>query len=163
MKPRHFLNQLEHDRIVSAIADAEKKTSGQIRVLVSHRKVDDPVAAAGRQFQRLGLQRTPHRNAVLIFVAPRSHRFAVIGDQAVHEKCGDAFWMELTAAMSGHFKQGNFTEGLLHGIARAGELLAAHFPHDPIQPIRPIRQAQGRQAPGKPGDQDTSANTVIED
>jgi uncharacterized membrane protein len=84
MKPRHFLKQLEHDRIVSAIADAEKNTSGQIRVLVSHRKIDDPVAAAGKEFQRLGLQRTPYRNAALIFVAPRSHRFAVIGDQAVH-------------------------------------------------------------------------------
>jgi uncharacterized membrane protein len=143
MKPRHFLKQLEHDRIVAAIADAEKKTSGQIRVLVSHRVVDDPVASAGKEFQHLGLHRTPQRNAVLIFVAPRSHRFAVIGDQGVHEKCGEAFWTELTAAMSGHFKQGKFTEGLLHGIARAGELLAAHFP-------------------GRPGDKNTSANTVIE-
>jgi uncharacterized membrane protein len=155
MKPRHFLKQLEHDRIVSAIADAEKNTSGQIRVLVSHRKIDDPVAAAGKEFQRLGLQRTPYRNAALIFVAPRSHRFAVIGDQAVHEKCGDAFWTELTAAMTGHFKQGQFTEGLLDGIARAGELLAAHFPRDPIQPIR--------QAQDKPGDKSPASDTVIED
>jgi uncharacterized membrane protein len=131
MKPRHFLKQLEHDRIVAAIADAEKTTSGQIRVLVSHRNIDDPVATAGKEFQRLGLHRTPQRNAVLIFVAPRSHSFAVIGDQAVHEKCGDAFWTELTAAMTGYFKQGNFTEGLLHGIARAGKLLASHFPRDP--------------------------------
>jgi uncharacterized membrane protein len=152
MKPRHFLKQLEHDRIVAAIADAERKTSGQIRVLVSHRKVDDPVATAGRQFQRLGLHRTPQRNAVLIFVAPHSQRFAVIGDQAVHEKCGDAFWAELTAAMSSHFKQGQFTEGLLHGIARAGELLAAQFPRDPI-----------RQAQGGPRDKTTSSDTVIED
>jgi uncharacterized membrane protein len=144
MKPRHFLKQLEHDRIVAAIADAEKKTSGEIRVLVSHRDVDDPVAAAGKEFQRLGLQNTRHRNAVLIFVAPRSHRFAVIGDQAVHEKCGDAFWTELTGAMAGHFKQGNFTEGLLHGIARAGELLAAHFPRGP-------------------GDTNKPSSTVIED
>jgi uncharacterized membrane protein len=144
MKTRHFLKQLEHDRIVSAIADTGKKTSGEIRVLISHRKVDDPVAAAGKEFQRLGLQNTPHRNAVLIFVAPRSHRFAVIGDLAVHEKCGSAFWTELTAAMTGHFKQGDFTEGLLHGIARAGELLAAHFPRDP-------------------GDKNSQSNTVIED
>jgi uncharacterized membrane protein len=137
MKTRHFLKQLEHDRIVSAIADAGKNTSGEIRVLVSHREVDDPVAAAGKVFHRLGLQRTRHRNAVLIFVAPRSHRFAVIGDQAVHEKCGNAFWTELAAAMSGYFKQGQFTEGLLHGIARAGELLAAHFPRDSADKNKP--------------------------
>ncbi len=131
MKTHHFLKQLEHDRIVSAIADTGEKTSGEIRVLISHRKVDDPVAAAGKAFQRLGLQNTRQRNAVLIFVAPRSHRFAVIGDQAVHEKCGASFWTELTAAMSGYFKQGQFTEGLLHGIARASERLATHFPRDP--------------------------------
>ncbi|MGA3007391.1 MAG: TPM domain-containing protein [Opitutaceae bacterium] len=152
MKIRHFLKQLEHDRIVSAIADAEKKTSGEIRVLVSHRKVDDPIAAASKEFQRLGLHRTPQRNAVLIFVAPRSHRFAVMGDQAVHEKCGEAFWTELAAAMTGYFKQDQFTEGLLHGIARAGERLAAHFPRDLI------RQAQGR-----PNDKSTPPNSVIED
>jgi uncharacterized membrane protein len=160
MKPRHFLKQLEHDRIVSAIADAEKKTSGQIRVLISHRQVDDPMAAAGKAFQRLGLQLAPHRNAVLIFVAPRSHRFAVIGDQAVHEKCGEAFWTELTAAMTGHFTQGQFTEGLLHGIAHAGELLAAHFPSDPIQRIRP---AHRQQAQDKPDEKSPSSDTVIED
>jgi hypothetical protein len=57
--------------------------------------------------------------------------------------------------MSGHFKQGQFTEGLLHGIARAGELLAAHFPRDPIQPIR--------QAQDKPGDKSPASDTVIED
>ncbi|HTB79297.1 MAG TPA: TPM domain-containing protein [Opitutaceae bacterium] len=131
MKPAHFLKQLEHDRIVAAIASAEKKTSGEIRVLVSHREVADPVAAAEKAFLRLKMQNTPHRNAVLIFVAPRSRRFAVIGDQAVHEKCGEAFWSELTAAMTDHFKSGHFTDGLLHGIARAGELLAAYFPRDP--------------------------------
>jgi uncharacterized membrane protein len=30
--------------------------------------------------------------------------------------------------MEGYFKRGDFTGGLVHGIARAGALLAAHFP-----------------------------------
>jgi uncharacterized membrane protein len=88
------------------------------------------VAAAQRHFAKTGMALTPGRNAVLIFLAPRSRQFAVIGDQGVHTACGDAFWTELTAAMEGYFKRGEFTAGLLHGIERAGALLAAHFPAD---------------------------------
>ena len=30
--------------------------------------------------------------AILIFVAPRAQKFAVIGDSGIHERCGDQFW-----------------------------------------------------------------------
>jgi uncharacterized membrane protein len=131
MKPKEFLNQLRHDDIVAAIHDAEHKTSGQIRVFISHKQVDDAVAAAQKIFGKLGMAKTRHRNAVLIFVAPRAHKFAVIGDEAVHQRCGDEFWQALAEAMSGHFKKSEFTEGIIHGIRKAGELLAAHFPRNP--------------------------------
>jgi len=122
--------KIDHDRIVAAIAQAELKTSGKIRVLVARHKAADPVAAAQGHFERMGLAHTPQRNAVLIFLAPRSRRFAVVGDQGVHEKCGDEFWRELTAAMESYFKRGEFTDGLVHGIERAGSLLAEHFPRE---------------------------------
>jgi uncharacterized membrane protein len=131
MRHRKFLSQLAHDRIHAAIHSAERQTSGEIRVLVSHKTASDPVAAGREAFLRLGMQQTRHRNAVLIFVAPRSRTFAVIGDGAVHARCGDAFWHELADAMTGFFKRGDFTDGLIHGISRAGELLAAHFPREP--------------------------------
>jgi len=99
--------------------------------MVSHRVAPDPVATAQESFLRLGMQATTHRNAVLIFVAPRSRTFAVIGDQAVHAKCGGEFWRELAAAMTGYFKRSEFTDGIVHGIDRAGALLAAHFPRAP--------------------------------
>jgi uncharacterized membrane protein len=122
--------KIDHARIASAIAEAERKTSGQIRVLIARHRAPDPVAAAQHHFDRLGMIRTRHRNGVLIFVAPRSRSFAVIGDQGVHEKCGDAFWRELTSAMEVFFKKGQFTDGLVHGIERAGALLSEHFPPD---------------------------------
>jgi uncharacterized membrane protein len=120
--------RIDHDRVVAAIAAAESRTSGEIRVLLARHKAADPVAAAQGHFGRLGLDRTRRRNAVLIFVAPRSRTFAIIGDTGVHEKCGDAFWREVAAAMAAYFKRGDFTDGLVHGIERAGTLLAAHFP-----------------------------------
>ncbi|MDB6094537.1 MAG: hypothetical protein JWM32_2099 [Verrucomicrobia bacterium] len=115
-------------RILAAIAAAEKRTSGEIRVVIARRAAPDPVAAAQEHFERLEMTRTAERNGVLIFLAPRSRTFAVIGDTGVHEKCGDAFWRILTAAMALQFKRGEFTEGLVHGIERAGALLAEHFP-----------------------------------
>jgi uncharacterized membrane protein len=131
MKTKEFLKQLRHDDIVGAIREAEQKTSGEIRVFISHKNIDDAVAAAQAAFVRLGMTKTRDRNGVLIFVAPCAHKFAVIGDEGVHKRCGDEFWQAMAAEMTGHFKQSEFSQGILHGIRKAGELLAAHFPHRP--------------------------------
>jgi uncharacterized membrane protein len=128
MHPKKLIKQLPHDTLVAAIRDAELKTSGQIRVLISHKSVADPMAAAQKEFIRLGLNKSPEQNGVLIFVAPRTHKFAVIGDTGVHAKCGDAFWQELAKAMTEYFRKSEFTEGIIHGVRKAGELLAEHFP-----------------------------------
>ena len=123
--------KIDHARVVAAIRAAEQRTSGEIRVLLARQEAPDAVAAAKGHFERLGMTQTAARNGVMIFLAPRSRTFAVIGDTGVHEKCGKTFWTELAAAMETHFRGGDFTAGLVHGIERAGELLAAHFPHQP--------------------------------
>jgi uncharacterized membrane protein len=111
--------------------DTEHKTSGEIRVCISHNHVEDPVAAAQAEFPRLGMNKSPGRNGVLIFVAPRSQKFAVIGDEAIHAKCGDEFWRKLADVVSGYFRKAEFTPGIIHGVQKAGELLAEHFPRQP--------------------------------
>ena len=88
---------------------------------------DFPLAAQ-KEFARLGMAKSPERNGVLIFVTPRTRKFAVIGDAGVHAKCGDVFWQELAQAMTGYFSKSEFTEGIAHGVRKAGELLAEHFP-----------------------------------
>jgi len=122
---------LDDERIVSAIAAAETRTSGEIRVVIAREKIPEPLPAAQREFARLGMTNTAARNGVLFFVAPRSHTFAILGDTAIHEKCGPAFWAELARTMSDHFKRGDFTAGLVLGIERAADLLAHHFPRRP--------------------------------
>jgi uncharacterized membrane protein len=131
MKTSDFLSQLQHDAIVRAIGEAEAATSGEIRLFVSRKAPEDAVAAAQGVFEHLGMHKTRERNAILIFVAPRARKFAMIGDKAVHERCGDEFWKEVTREISTHFRRGGFTEGILHGIRRAGQLLAQHFPRHP--------------------------------
>jgi uncharacterized membrane protein len=128
MHPKAFAKHLQHDSIVAAIRDTEHKTSGEIRVSISHKHIDDPVAAAQAEFMRLGMNKSQGQNGVLIFVSPRAHKFAVIGDEAVHAKCGDEFWQKLAAAMSGYFRKAEFTPGIIHGVQKAGDLLAEHFP-----------------------------------
>ena len=128
MKPHQFLRAVDHERIVAAIAAAEKRTSAQIRVYVSHHQRVDALAFANRRFLKLKMDRTPMRNAVMIFLAPRTHKFAVVGDVAVHAKCGDGFWRSVVVAMEPLLKRGDFTEAIVVGVTNVGEVLAEHFP-----------------------------------
>ena len=132
MRTKEFLSRLDHDRIVRAIGAAETQTSGEIRVYLKRGEIEDPVSAAQAQFAKLGMTATRERNAVLVFVAPRSQKFAVIGDEGIHQRCGDEFWQRLVEAMKGHFTAENFTDALVHAIEQAGASLAKHFPRQPI-------------------------------
>src|ERR1043166_9765716 len=129
MRTREFLSRLEHDRIVQAIRHAESKTSGEIRVYIQRSKLSgDPLIAAQKKFHRLHMHKTRERNAVLIFVAPRAHKFAVVGDKAIHEKCGDEFWQRIVEGMRAHFQNENFSHALMEAIKEIGSVLAGHFP-----------------------------------
>jgi uncharacterized membrane protein len=131
-----FSNPLavDHARVTAAILAAERQTSGRIHVLIARHRAPHPVAAAQRHFDRAGAGGAPRARDILIFVAPRSRRFAIVGGRDIHEKCGPAFWTELAAAMGGYFRKGAFTAGLVHGVERAGALLAEHFPATPADP-----------------------------
>jgi uncharacterized membrane protein len=125
---RHFLSKLDSDRIVAAIAEAEKKSSAEIRVHVTRRKPANLEARARRRFELLGMTKTADRNGVLIYIAPNLRRFHILGDTAIHEKCGDDFWKETAAEIEAHFRKGHFTDGIVHGISRVAVVLAANFP-----------------------------------
>ena len=129
MRTRDFLSRVEHDRIVQAIREAESKTSGEIRVFIQRGKMTvDPLVAAQKKFHQLRMHSKGERNAVLIFVAPRAHKFAVVGDKAIHEKCGNEFWQRIVDGMRSHFQNEKFSHALVEAIREIGKLLAAHFP-----------------------------------
>jgi uncharacterized membrane protein len=129
MRTKEFLSKLDHDRIVRAIRDAETKTSAEIRVYVQRGQLSgDPLASAQKRFQKLGMHKTQERNGVLVFVAPRAHKFAVVGDQAIHEKCGETYWQRVVESMREHFKNERFSDAIVDGIREIGRVLAEHFP-----------------------------------
>jgi uncharacterized membrane protein len=129
MRTKEFLSKLQHDRIVRAIREAESKTSGEIRVFIQRGKLSvDPLIVGQKKFQRLGMHKTRERNAVLIFIAPRAHKFAVVGDKAVHEKCGEQFWQRVVDGMRTHFQNEKFSDALTEAVNEVGKVLATHFP-----------------------------------
>ena len=129
MRTKEFLSKLEHARIIQTIRKAESKTSGQIRVLIQRGKLkNDPFVAAQKRFHRLGMHKTRERNAVLIFVAPRVRKLAVVGDNAIHEKCGGEFWREVVEKMRAHFQNEKFSDALVEAVGEVGSVLARHFP-----------------------------------
>ena len=129
MRTKEFLSRLDHDRIVNAIRAAEAKTSAEIRVYLQRGKSNaDPLGAAQKQFQKLGMHKTRERNAVLIFVAPRARKLAVVGDEGIHGKVGEAYWQHVVDLMREHFRNERFTDAIVDAIQDIGTILAEHFP-----------------------------------
>jgi uncharacterized membrane protein len=125
---RTFLAREERDRVAGAIREFEAKTSGEIRVHLAERTPGDPVGAASRVFDRIGMARTRDRNGVLFFVSIRDRRFAVIGDRGIDAKVPADFWAGVVRAVESAFANGRYAEGLIEGITMAGARLTEHFP-----------------------------------
>jgi uncharacterized membrane protein len=127
---RKLIRVLDIEKIKSAIQAAEKVTSGEIRVSISPYFWGPVRPVAEKAFDRLGMTKTKDRNGILFFVVPSRRRFIVLGDAGIHAKVGQEFWDEIAGILSAEFRKKRFQEGLLRGIALAGEKLAAHFPYD---------------------------------
>lgn len=127
-KVRRFIDAVDDVKVVAAIREAERNTTGQIRVHLSGRASRDIEKAARERFAKLNMAGIPDRNAVLIYVQPRSRKFFITGDIALDEHGGTSFWQSAADALSTDLKEGNYTEGLVRAVHLAGELLAEHFP-----------------------------------
>ena len=127
---RAWIKSLDVERIRRAIGEAEKRTSGEIRVSIARFFWGKVPPAAERAFRRMRIKDTRQRNGVLFFIVPARRKFVVLGDEGIHARVGQEFWDRLAAAMAGHFRKGEFTEGILEGIREAGLSLAGHFPYD---------------------------------
>ncbi|HEY3350551.1 MAG TPA: TPM domain-containing protein [Thermoanaerobaculia bacterium] len=130
-RQKHFLARLDLAALEAAIREAERGTTGEIRVAVLPRVRGGLEKAVVHAADKLGMTHTTGRNGVLVLVDPAHRSFLVWGDTAIHEKVGEAFWKEVAAAIEERFRAGDFTGGLVRGIETAGRALAAHFPATP--------------------------------
>lgn len=121
---------LEYQRIEKAIAEAEKKTSGEIRVYVEEKCQGETLDRAAEVFEKLEMHKTALRNGVLFYLATSDKKFAILGDAGINAKVKNDFWNEIKSEMLDLLKQGNLNVALVTGITMAGDALAKHFPFD---------------------------------
>jgi uncharacterized membrane protein len=130
MGARTFFTEDQLLSIHNAIAAAELKTSGEIRVHIDEKCKGEVLAQAAIIFSDLKMDKTELRNGVLFYLAVSDKLFAILGDKGINEKVPADFWDNIRDTMLNHFKKDEFTEGLKKGIEMAGEKLIAHFPFE---------------------------------
>lgn len=108
---RDFFSPDEQKAITQAIAEAEHKTSGEIRVHIENTLSGDVLDRAAFLFKQLGMSKTAQRNGVLIYLAVKSRQFAIIGDNGIHKVVPEKFWDQIKHEMLADFREGRFTEG----------------------------------------------------
>ncbi|CAM1363339.1 conserved hypothetical protein [Tenacibaculum sediminilitoris] len=123
-----FLTAEEEQEIVAAIRLAEKNTSGEIRVHIEASTSLPHFERALEVFHTLKMFNTKQQNAVLIYVAVEDHKFVIYGDKGINEVVPENFWDATKNTMQTQFKKGNFKQGIINGVLKAGEELKEHFP-----------------------------------
>ena len=128
-KVEDFLTKEEEQEIVEAIRMAEKETSGEIRVHIEKTTSIDAFDRAMEVFHLLEMDKTELKNGVLIYVAVKDKTFVICGDQGINEVVSNDFWDSTKEIMVSHFKKGDFKQGLIEGISKAGNKLKLYFPY----------------------------------
>ena len=128
MKASSFFTREQQEAIVRAISEAEHATSGEIRVHIETSCKGDVLDEAAWLFRKVGMQKTADRNGVLIYLAVKERKFAIIGDTGINSVVPLGFWDEIRDHMKQRFSENRFTEGLTEGIIMAGQQLKEHFP-----------------------------------
>lgn len=131
MNPNEFIHDLDQRRIVQAIRDAEGRSRGEIRVHIDSHPVGDPRPAALTIFQKLEIGDTAEKNGVLIFIAPKTGRFAVMGDTGIDDKCGENFWLSVADDLEEAFRREDYTKGIVRAVEQVAAVLTEHFPRRP--------------------------------
>lgn len=126
-----FLSKREEEEIVEAIRQAERTTSGEIRVHLepSTGKLDI-FERAMEVFHALKMDNTKEANGVLIYVAVEDRNFVIYGDKGINDVVANDFWESTKELIVSHFKKDHFKDGLVEGVLKAGEQLQKHFPWD---------------------------------
>lgn len=129
MEVKEFLSAEQEQLVVDAIREAEKNTSGEVRVHFEKNLQKDPIKRAQEVFFLLEMDKTQDKNGVLFYVAVDDHRFAIIGDEGINNVVPDDFWESIKNEVINEFVKGDHGKGLVMGILHAGEKLKEYFPY----------------------------------
>lgn len=133
---KKLFSQEDLKTIADAIGEAEKNTSGEIRVSIRQkrgwRERKIPLEQlAQKEFYTLGMIKTKDRTGILIFLLLQDRRFHIFADEGIHTKVEEGTWETIAKEMSEHFFQQKFRDGVIHGVQSVGAVLAKYFPPRP--------------------------------
>lgn len=125
-----FFGEKEQQLIIEAIKEAEKQTSGEIKVHIEKKcSAEDVMERAKEVFGHLQMHLTNEHNGVLFYLAYEDRKFAILGDKGIYDKVTPDFWNSTKELLRSHFSSNRFAEGLCAGIQEAGLQLKTHFPY----------------------------------
>ncbi len=134
MKKKTLLDQLlapeDQQRLLDKIRQIENRSSGEVRLHITDRRVKDTMQAARKTFTDLEMTRTRRRNGVLVFLSLPSRTFAIVGDEGIDGVTGPQYWENLRDAMAERFSAGSYADGLLDILDQVEAVLAEHFPYE---------------------------------
>ncbi len=130
-KPTEFFSAKDKEQIVKAIRNAEKETSGEVRIYVESRNpMVDVMDRAAEIFFKLKMQNTDDRNAVLLYIAMKDKELALFGDEGIYNKVGAEYWNSEVKNMIAQFSKENISNGIELCITHIGQTLKEKFPYD---------------------------------
>ena len=128
-KKKNFFTTEEQQLIIDAIHNAERMTSGEVRVFVESKcSYMDAIDRAAELFFQLEMQKTNDRNAVLVYVAMKDRQLAVFGDEGIHNKVGNEYWSTEVKKMISNFNRENYAAGIAEVVKDIGVALTKNFP-----------------------------------
>ncbi|MFV0278819.1 MAG: TPM domain-containing protein [Parahaliea sp.] len=87
-----------------------------------------PRERAVEAFSNLHVWDTTANNGVLIYLLLAERDIEIVADRGYNGKVSNAQWQAVCSAMEAAFRQGDYEQGALAGIAAVGTLLREHFP-----------------------------------
>ena len=128
-KKKNFFTAEEQQLIIDAIQNAERMTSGEVRVFVESKcSYMDAIDRAAELFFQLEMQKTDDRNAVLVYVAMKDRQLAVFGDEGIHKRVGNEYWSTEVKKMISNFNRENYAAGIAEVVKDIGTALTKNFP-----------------------------------
>lgn len=123
-----FLTDQQIASLVEAIQSAEEHSTGEIRVHIDSNTENDNAKTAFKIFEKLCLNQTVEKNAVLFHVNFEQKYLTIIGDTGIHEKVHQSYWNHLHDYITAEFAKGNYYKALKSAILETGLELKKYFP-----------------------------------
>lgn len=131
-----FFSDDDFLRFSQKIKEAEKSTSGEIRISIRERRSffnrrKEIRNLAEEEFHKLNMHRTRDKTGILLFLLLAERQFYILADEGINTKVEQKTWDNVRDEIQSEFKDGNFGKGLILGIERVGKVLSEHFPIKP--------------------------------